>query len=119
VSYPDYDPLGRLSHDGVVRVSCAVSVQPDHQVEVALVRIGFALLAHVVGRCFAEVQPTNRHLGQLLRVQVHPGTHTGPLLFHPTRFNLRFGQNTDKEQRKNVDFQDWVQNDQRDFSFLG
>ena len=70
-AHPDNDFLGGAAchHVGVVP---AVGLQHDNQQEVALVWVGLALLAHVVGRRLAEVQPPHRDLVHLVRRQVHP-----------------------------------------------
>lgn len=68
LDYPDNYPFGRVRDDRVVVVVDAVRVQPDHQIEVPLVRVRFALLPHVVARRLAKVQPAHRHLGHLFLV---------------------------------------------------
>jgi len=69
---PHDDALGGVRHDGVVQAVGAVSVQRHHQVEVPLVRIGLALLAHVVGRGLAEVQAAHGRLQGLVPLQLQP-----------------------------------------------
>lgn len=54
----------------------AVRVQTDHQVKVPLVRIRLSLLAHVVARGLAEMQPAHRHLGHLLFAQIQSAKPT-------------------------------------------
>lgn len=72
LTYPHNDPLAGLAGHGVV-VVVGVRVQPHHQLEVALIGVRLALLAHVVAGGLAEVQPTYGHLGHLTILQLHPG----------------------------------------------
>ena len=56
----------------------AVRVQRDDEQEVALVGVRLALLAHVVRRRLAEVQPADRHLARHVGRARHPaarGSH--------------------------------------------
>ena len=72
-TYPNDNSFRRVSHDGVSGVT-AMSLKADGQVEETLVRIGFSFLPHVVGCCFIEMQPSNRDFGDLVLLQLHPGT---------------------------------------------
>lgn len=76
-----------MGDDGVVGAVAAVGVKSHHQVEVSLVRIRLAFLAHVIGSSLAEVKSTHGDLGHLLPVQIHPGTtpsyNTEILIFYP------------------------------------
>lgn len=46
-------------------------MQRNNKPKIALVRVRLALLTHVVGRCFAEMQTPNRELYHLLWTEVH------------------------------------------------
>ena len=76
VTHPHYNPFGRVRYDRIGLVGADVCVQCDHQIEVALIRIGFALLSHVVRCSFAEVKSTHCCLWDLVRIQLHSGNGT-------------------------------------------
>ena len=48
-----------------------MGVQPNHELEVALIRVRSTALAHVVGRRLAEVKSSDYHLRGLLIRQVN------------------------------------------------
>lgn len=75
-TYPDNDLLRDMGTNDETTAVCMrgpnVSLQGDHQHEVPLVRVGFPLLAHVVGGRLAEVEPTHGQLAHLVRARVKP-----------------------------------------------
>lgn len=71
--YPHDNPIAGVRGEQVVLR--AVRAQGDHQLEVALVGVGAALLAHVVVRCLREVEAAHRHLGTVA-AKLHAGTLT-------------------------------------------
>lgn len=69
VGRPNDDPLARVADDRVV-AGVGVRVQPHDELEVPLLRVRPALLAHVVARRFREVKTPDGDLPDLSILQI-------------------------------------------------
>ena len=84
-TYSDNDPFRVMSDDRVGRVG-AVRLQADDQVEEALLRVRFALLAHVVGRRLVEVQTAHCDLGNLILLQLQTTSTNKQLKYNKIKY---------------------------------
>ena len=71
-AHPNNDPFRSMCCHHVDISVGAVSLESDDQLKVSLVRVRFPLLTHVVRRCLAEVQPTDRQFVDLVSVEINP-----------------------------------------------
>lgn len=54
-TYPDNNAFRSMGHNGIVVTVCTVCMETHNQVEVALIRVWFPFLTHIVGCCFTKV----------------------------------------------------------------
>lgn len=69
VGSPHNDSLTCVTDDGIIS-GVGVRVQANNQLKVSLLRVGSALLPHVVTSCFREVETPNCDLSHLTVLQV-------------------------------------------------
>ena len=71
-THPDDNTVGHLRRDDVsFAITGVMRAQRNDKHEVALVGVGLAFLAHVVGGGLGEVQPTHRDLVHLITRKVN------------------------------------------------